>query len=104
MLENQVEHVFTCNSLSMSFSFSARKNQIVPPARHIKLSVMVVIHSNAIPKCVFVNNNDTKILKENNHIVRLVEQPSSIYFRRLDKTPSRRLAIVLPCLLKSYQL
>ena len=76
----------------MSFSFSAKRNRIVPPARDIKLLAKVVTNSKAIPKCVFVNNNDTKILEENNYIVRRIEQPSSIYFRCLDKTPSQRSA------------
>lgn len=76
--------MFTRNSLSLSFSaFSARRNRFAQPARDIKWSVKAFIHSNAIPKCVFVNNNDTKISEENNHIVRLVEQPSSTYFRSL---------------------
>lgn len=35
--------------------------------------VKIFIYLNVIFNCVFVNNNDMKILEENNYIVRFVE-------------------------------
>jgi len=56
----------------------------------LRLSRNPAIHSSAIPNCFFfVNENDTTVVEENTHIVAIVKQPSSIYFRCLDKTPSQ---------------
>lgn len=64
-----LEFLFIYNFLLMFFLFLVRRNWFVLFVCDVK----IFIYLNVIFNCVFVNNNDMKILEENNYIVRFVE-------------------------------
>lgn len=64
-----LEFLFIYNFLLMFFLFLVRRNWFVL----FDCDVKIFIYLNVIFNCVFVNNNDMKILEENNYIVRFVE-------------------------------